>query len=213
MIKIIYEDNHIIVAYKPKGILSQSDGSNKSDMLTILKDYVKNKYNKPGNVYIGLVHRLDINTSGIMVFAKTSKAASRLSDAIKNHNFQKKYLATVEGVLDNKEYKLLENKIKKNEKIRKAYISNDGELAKLEYRALKSYKINDTLVTDVEIILHTGRFHQIRCQMSSIGHPIFGDNKYGSKNIINNDDFPLEAYSLSFIHPTTKEYLEFTTKQ
>ena len=213
MIKIIYEDNHIIVAYKPKGILSQSDGSNKSDMLTILKDYVKNKYNKPGNVYIGLVHRLDINTSGIMVFAKTSKAASRLSDAIKNHNFQKKYLATVEGVLDNTEYKLLENRIKKNEKIRKAYISNDGELAKLEYRALKSYKINDTLVTDVEIILHTGRFHQIRCQMSSIGHPIFGDNKYGSKNIINNDDFPLEAYSLSFIHPTTKEFLEFTTKQ
>lgn len=90
MINILYEDNHIIVAYKPKGILSQADGSNKEDMLTILKDYIKNKYNKPGNVYLGLVHRLDINTSGVMVFARTSKAAARLNDAIKNHQFQKK---------------------------------------------------------------------------------------------------------------------------
>ena len=99
--KIYYEDNHIIVAYKEKGILSQADGSDKPDMLTILKDYIKEKYNKPGNVYLGLVHRLDINTSGIMVFARTSKAAARLNDAIKNHDFNKKYIATVEGIINN----------------------------------------------------------------------------------------------------------------
>ncbi len=213
MIKILYEDNHIIVAYKPKGILSQADGSSKEDMLTILKDYIKNKYNKPGNVYLGLVHRLDINTSGVMVFARTSKAASRLSDEIKNHQFQKKYIATVEGVITNTNYQLLENKLKKDEKNRKSYISNDGDIAKLEYKALKTYKINNTNVTDIEIILHTGRFHQIRCQMAAINHPLYGDIKYGSKNIIDYNEFPLEAYSLAFIHPTTKQFLEFQNKQ
>ena len=100
MVQILYEDNHILVCVKPKGVLSQSDGSDKPDMLTILKNYIKEKYNKPGNVYLGLVHRLDINTRGVMVFAKTSKAASRLSEAIKTHSFQKRYKALVEGVFD-----------------------------------------------------------------------------------------------------------------
>ena len=209
MLDIIYEDNHIIVVYKPKGILSQADGSNKEDMLSIIKDYIKEKYNKPGNVYLGLVHRLDINTSGIMVFAKTSKAAARLSESIKNHTFMKKYKATVEGLLDNDNYIKLEDYILKNEKERKAYISAKGQYAYLEYKALKSYKIKNILVTDVDIILHTGRFHQIRCQMSNIGHPLYGDIKYGSVLSINNDSFPLEAYYLSFPHPTTKEILEF----
>ena len=187
MLDIIYEDNHIIVVYKPKGILSQADGSNKEDMLSIIKDYIKEKYNKPGNVYLGLVHRLDINTSGIMVFAKTSKAAARLSESIKNHTFMKKYKATVEGLLDNDNYIKLEDYILKNEKERKAYISAKGQYAYLEYKALKSYKIKNILVTDVDIILHTGRFHQIRCQMSNIGHPLYGDIKYGSVLSINND--------------------------
>lgn len=209
MLDVIYEDNHIIVVYKPKGILSQADGSNKPDMLTIIKDYIKEKYNKPGNVYLGLVHRLDINTSGIMVFAKTSKAASRLSDSIKNHSFVKKYKATIEGFLDNNEYITLDNYIIKDEKQRKAFISNNGQFASLEYKALKSYKIKNMVVTDIDIILHTGRFHQIRCQMANIGHPLYGDTKYGSKISLNNDDFPLVAYSLSFPHPTTKELMEF----
>lgn len=99
MIKILYEDNHIIVAIKPKGILSQADGSDKEDMLTLLKNYIKEKYKKPGNVYLGLVHRLDLFTSGIMVFARTSKAASRLTKQVQNHTFEKKYLAIVEGNL------------------------------------------------------------------------------------------------------------------
>ncbi len=207
--KILYEDNHIIVCYKEKGILSQADGSNKPDMLTLLKDYIKVKYNKPGNVFLGLVHRLDINTSGVMVFARTSKAASRLSEQIKNNQFKKKYKATAEGILENKDYIVLENYITKNEYEKKSYITNDGQYSKLEYRVIKSYKINNTNVTDLDIILHTGRFHQIRCQLANINHPLYGDKKYGSKNNINPQDFPLDAYYLSFYHPTSKEFLEF----
>lgn len=211
--KIYYEDNHIIVVYKPKGVLSQADGSNKSDMLTLLKQYIKVKYNKPNNVYLGLVHRLDINTSGVMVFAKTSKAAARLSDQVKNHILKKRYIATVEGIINNKEYIKIESKILKNEKERKSYINNNGSDAVLEYRVLSNYKINNKDVSDIEINLHTGRFHQIRCQMASIGHPLYGDKKYGSKNLVDENDFPLEAYYLSFIHPTTKEVLEFRSKE
>jgi len=211
--KIYYEDNHIIVVYKEKGILSQADGSDKLDLLNILKDYIKEKYNKPGNVYLGLVHRLDINTSGIMVFAKTSKAAKRLNEAIKNHEFNKKYIATVEGTITNKEYITLKSILKKNEKEHKSYISKEGQEAILEYRLIKNYKINNKDVSDIEINLKTGRFHQIRCQMSSIGHPLYGDFKYGSKNKIDENNFPLEAYYISFIHPVTKELLEFRSKE
>ena len=118
----IYEDNHIIVAYKEKGILSQADGSDKPDMLTILKDYIKEKYNKPGNVYLGLVHRLDINTSGVMVFARTSKAASRLSESIKNNKLNKKYYCIVEGTI--KEDGSLIDKIAKDEVNKKRDINS-----------------------------------------------------------------------------------------
>ncbi len=211
--KIFYEDNHIIVAYKPKGVLSQADGSNKPDMLTLLKEYIKVKYNKPGNVYLGLVHRLDTNTSGVMVFARTSKAAARLSEAIKNHELKKKYIATVEGIISNKDYIELESYLLKNEIERKSYINKNGQQAILKYRLISNYKINNIDVSDIEIDLKTGRFHQIRCQMSSIGHPLYGDKKYGSKNTIDENSFPLEAYYLSFPHPTTKEILEFKTKE
>ncbi len=212
MVDILYEDNHIIVCVKPRGILSQEDSSDKEDMLTILKDYIKQKYNKPGNVYLGLVHRLDINTKGIMVFAKTSKAASRLSEAILNHQFIKRYIATVEGILDNKEYITLINNIKKDEKSKKSFISDDGSYAELKYKSLNVYKINNTQVSDIDIELKTGRFHQIRCQLSNIGHPLYGDTKYGSK--IKNEDhyIPLTAYHLEFPHPTTKEILKFEIK-
>jgi len=203
-LKILYEDNHIIVCYKPKGILSQPDGSSTLDMLSILKDYIKKKYNKPGDVYLGLVHRLDRNTDGVMVFARTSKAASRLSDDIKNDRFHKKYLAVVEGRLDGsselKDY-LFFDSLKKKSFVKK---TKDSKEAILIYNAL-DYKNNKTLL---DILLKTGRHHQIRCQLSNIGHPIVGDLKYGS-NINIGNSYLLSSYSLSIIHPTKKEEMTF----
>lgn len=204
---ILYEDNHIIVCYKKRGILSQADSSGKPDMLTIIKAYLKEKYNKPGNVYLGLVHRLDMNTKGIMVFAKTSKAAERLNKAIINHEFNKYYKATVIGEVEEPDYKELKTYIKKDEKELKSYPSKDGKEAILFYKTEKIKKINNTLVTDLLIKLKTGRFHQIRCQMASIGHPLYGDSKYGG--IGSFDDYSLEAYYLSFPHPITHEIMEF----
>lgn len=209
MLDIMYEDNHIIVCYKDKGILSQKDSSNKLDMLTMLKAYIKEKYNKPGNVYLGLVHRLDINTSGVMVFAKTSKAASRLSEDIKNHKFEKKYLATIEGHIYTLEYTKLQCKLLKSESEKKAYVDSNGQESILYYKALKNYQINNCDVCDVDIILKTGRFHQIRASFAHINHPLYGDVKYGSKDKVDSLKFPLQAYSLSFFHPITKEWLTF----
>ncbi|MDE5856317.1 MAG: RluA family pseudouridine synthase [Anaeroplasmataceae bacterium] len=206
MIKILYEDNHIIVAIKPKGILSQADGSDKEDMLTLLKNYIKEKYKKPGNVYLGLVHRLDLFTSGIMVFARTSKAASRLTKQVQNHTFEKKYLAIVEGNLSGSD--TLKSYLLKNEKEKKSYLDLQGQEAILSYTAI-DYKENRTLL---DISLRTGRFHQIRCQLSSIGHPLYGDTKYGSTHKISSYDFPLEAYFLGFHHPVTDEHLTFEHK-
>ncbi len=207
MVEILYEDNHIIVCYKPKGILSQGDGSSKKDMLTLLKEYIKKKYSKPGNVYLGLVHRLDTNTSGVMVFAKTSKAANRLSMAMRIHTFEKKYIAMVEGIIETKEYVELKHFLVKDEKNRRAIVSSSGQEAILLYKSLKNYDYKGTKVTDVEIILKTGRFHQIRAQMSAISHPLYGDIKYGSKE--KEASYHLQAYSLSFPHPITKEILKF----
>ncbi|MDE6655917.1 MAG: RluA family pseudouridine synthase [Anaeroplasmataceae bacterium] len=206
MLNILYEDNHILVVIKPKGILSQADGSDKEDMLSLLKNYIKEKYQKPGNVYLGLVHRLDLFTSGIMVFARTSKAASRLSEQIQKHEFIKKYLAVVEGIVE--EDKTLISHILKNEKEKKSYVDSKGQEAILSYTVLDHRKD----CTLVDITLETGRFHQIRCQFSSMGHPLYGDSKYGSKHVISSYDFPLEAYSLSFLHPVTKKRLTFEHK-
>ena len=202
MINILYEDNHLLVVEKKVGILSQSDGTNTPDMLTILKQYLKEKYNKPGNVYLGLVHRLDKNVGGVMVFAKTSKAASRLSEQIRNKEFSKSYLAVCNGIIkgDGKYLDYL-----KREEYRSFIGTKDnGKFASLTFKALAS-KDNTTLL---KINLETGRHHQIRVQFASRNHPLLGDDKYGKKGA-----FPiaLYAYKLAFTHPTTKEKLEFTS--
>lgn len=204
---ILYEDNHIIVCYKPRGILSQADSSNHPDMLNLLKDYIKEKYNKPGNVYLGLVHRLDMNTKGLMVFARTSKAAERLNKAILNHEFKKYYKATVIGEVKEDDYKELKSYLTKDEKTLKSYIDKSGKEAILYYKTDKIKTINNTVVTDLLIKLKTGRFHQIRCQMASIGHPLYGDKKYNGIGDFN--DYSLEAYYLSFPHPISHEIMEF----
>lgn len=200
---ILYEDNHLIVVNKPENILSQGDNTNDLDMLTILKEYIKKKYNKPGNVYLGLVHRLDRPTEGVMVFARTSKAAKRLSEDIKNHKFIKRYLALVNGTLDKKEGKLEDYLIKDEDK-KMSFVtdSSKGKYASLEYKVLKEFD-NKSLV---DILLLTGRYHQIRVQFKNINHPLVGDQKYGSDN---SKHLMLCAYHLEFYHPITKEKMIF----
>ena len=200
---ILYEDNHLIVVNKPENVLSQGDNTNDLDMLTILKEYIKKKYNKPGNVYLGLVHRLDRPTEGVMVFARTSKAAKRLSEDIKNHKFIKKYLAVVTGILDKKEGKLEDYLIKDEDK-KMSFVTDasKGKYAALEYKVLKEFD-NKSLV---DILLLTGRHHQIRVQFKNINHPLVGDQKYGNDN---SKHLMLCAYHLEFYHPVTKEKMIF----
>lgn len=203
-LNILYEDNHIIVVFKPAGILSQADKTGDDDMLTLIKKYIKEKYNKPGNVYLGLVHRLDRPVSGIMVFAKTSKAASRLSEEIRNNKMHKKYRAIIHGYLDKKEGTLI-NRIEKLDNKKVLIDTPSGKEAILNYKVIKE-KDNLSLV-DIDLV--TGRYHQIRIQFASINHPLLGDYLY---NKMDNNNLALVSYSLSFIHPTTKEKMNFCLK-
>lgn len=199
-LEILYEDNHIIVVIKPFNVLSQSDDTKDLDMLSIIKSYLKEKYKKSGNVYLGLVHRLDRPTGGIMVFAKTSKAASRLSESIRNNLFTKKYLAVVNGYLEN-DYGVFEDYIEKTND-NTSIISKNGKYAKLEYEVLK--KNNNLSLVSVSLI--TGRHHQIRVQFASRNHPLYGDQRYGKDD---KKQLALYAYYLSFPHPISKQRLEF----
>lgn len=203
-LSVLYEDNHIIVVVKPVNILSQSDITGDIDMLTIIKDYLKEKYHKPGNVYLGLVHRLDRVVGGVMVFAKTSKAASRLSDSIRKNFFHKKYLAVVHGkVKDNDTF--IDYLKKENDFSTVVSNKNDGKLSELSYELITYDKNLDLSLVDVS--LKTGRHHQIRVQFSSRGYPLVGDNRYGNDK---EKEIGLFAYQLSFIHPVKKEEMKFT---
>jgi len=206
--KIIYEDNHIIVVEKPVNIPSQADKTGDEDMLTLVKKYIKEKYNKPGEVYLGLVHRLDRPTGGVMVFAKTSKAASRLSEQVRNKDFVKKYLCIIDGKME-KEEGTLKDYLYKNEKNNMSRIAKPNE--KNAKEAILDYKIikyNEEINLSVaEITLHTGRHHQIRVQFSSRNHSLYGDQKYGTRG--RGKQLALWAYSLSILHPITKERMEF----
>ena len=200
-LNILYEDNHIIVVEKRPNILSQSDITKDMDLLTMVKSYIKEKYNKPGNVYLGLVHRLDRPVGGLMVFAKTSKAAKRLSEQIKNKEFSKYYLAIIDNNIkeDNGVFK---DKLKKLDN-GNTIVSNDGKESILEYSVLDR-KDNKTLV---KINLLTGRHHQIRVQFSNRGYPLVGDQRYNKQD---KKQICLYAYKICFNHPTTKERLEFS---
>lgn len=213
-LKVIYEDNHIIVVIKPAGIPVQQDKTGDKDMITIIKEYLKEKYNKPGNVYLGLVHRLDRMVGGLMVFAKTSKAASRISEYIREKNFKKKYYAIVNGKLEINKKVILENYLVKNEKMNMSRVvdqnTKNAKYAQLEYTPIKNIRLKDKEYTLVDIDLKTGRHHQIRVQFSSIGNPLYGDQKYGQKQNKVGQNLALWSYYLSFFHPTKDEYLEFT---
>lgn len=201
-LNILYEDNHIIVCVKPVGVLSQEDHTKDPDMLSILKEYIKAKYKKEGNVFLGLVMRLDRMTSGVMVFARTSKAASRISEQIRNGEVLKKYVAVVQGKVN--EHGTLKDYLIKDEKLIKSFVTTKelGKLAVLDYK-LVGYKDN---LSVVDVLLHTGRHHQIRVQFSNMGNPLYGDKLYGG---IGDNHMHLHAYYLSFIHPVTKEPMKF----
>ena len=205
-INIIYEDNHLIVVHKPAGMPVCPDSSKKNDLLTTIKDYLKVKYHKPGNVYLGLVHRLDRPVEGIMVYAKTSKAAERLCKQINNKEFIKTYYAVIEGIP--KKEDSLSDYLIKNENNNTSYVTtkDKGKLSTLDYELIKT--INNLSL--IKINLQTGRHHQIRVQFSSRGYPLYGDHKY-NKHFINDnkEDIALIAKELSFYHPTTKELLQF----
>lgn len=207
-INVLAEDNHIIVVEKPVNIPSQEDKTGDMDLLTLVKEYLKVKYQKPGNVYVGLVHRLDRPVGGVMVFAKTSKAAARLSEQIREKKFQKKYLVIVNGKMET-EKGILQDYLLKDERNNKSRVVKEGtknaKLAELEYDVLKYDK--DLNLSVLKVDLHTGRHHQIRVQLSSRDHSIYGDQKYGGRG--HGKQICLWAYELKILHPIRKEEMTF----
>ena len=207
-LKVLFEDNHIIVVEKKPNIPSQADKTKDQDMLTIVKQYIKEKYNKPGNVYLGLVHRLDRPVGGIMIFAKTLKAASRLSNQVREKVFKKKYLAVVDGKVAQKQA-TLEDYLYKDERNNRSKVVNkdkkNAKLAKLDYQVLRYNEVKNLSL--LKINLHTGRHHQIRVQLENFGHSIFGDQKYGTRG--QGKQIALWAYELTIIHPITKQKMVF----
>lgn len=203
--KVIFEDNHLLVVEKPVNIPMQEDDSKDEDLLSLCKEYIKEKYNKPGNVYLGLVHRLDRPVSGVCVFARTSKAASRLTKQIQDHTFKKQYLAVVEdnGLKDSDHF---EDYLLKDTKTNTVKVDKNGKLAILDYEVLKR---KDNLAL-VKVDLKTGRSHQIRVQFSSRNHSLWGDQRY-NKNAKVGQQIALHSHSITFNHPITNEPLSFTS--
>jgi 23S rRNA pseudouridine1911/1915/1917 synthase len=201
--KVIFEDNHLLVVEKPINMPVQEDASRDPDLLNWCKKYLKEKYNKPGNVFVGLVHRLDCPVGGVMVFARTSKAASRLSEQIRNNEVKKTYLAVVDGTPESKQGEL-HHRLEKDKKKNIVRVSEHGKDSSLKYEVLQS-KNNISLV---KIRLITGRSHQIRVQFQAIGHSLIGDAKYG-KDKNPKTTIALWAHELEFKHPTRDEMLHF----
>lgn len=209
---ILFEDNHIIVIEKPPGIPSQGDDSGDIDMLTLLKQDIKERYSKPGNVFVGLVHRLDRPVGGAMLFAKTSKAASRLSDAVRTRKFGKTYMCIIHGTPQSNENDLshyIRKDSKKNQVTVFTQPMPEAKDAKLSYRIVASSQSCSLAA----IQLHTGRPHQIRAQMAFIGHPLVGDVKYGANDSKHQTyaNIALWSTSITVPHPITKEEIRFTS--
>ena len=202
-LSILYLDNHLIAVYKRPGLLTQANDSGSESLMDQVKKWIKFEYQKPGNVFLGLVHRLDRNVSGVVLFARTSKAASRLSEQFRKKTIQKVYRTIVEGS-PSPEQAALAHYLRK-EKSLKSTVFNRPEKgtqqAELEYKTLENRKTSSLL----EVRLRTGRFHQIRAQLSFIGHPILGDKKYGSTITLPDRQIALYAHQLVFEHPISKE--------
>ncbi|TRO65164.1 RluA family pseudouridine synthase [Christiangramia sabulilitoris] len=203
-LKVLHEDNHIIIVNKRPGDIVQGDKTGDKPLSEVVKSYLKEKYNKPGNVYLGVVHRLDRPTSGIVVFSKTSKALPRLNKLFQDKKVKKTYWAVVKNPPPNEEGELV-HYMKRNSKQNKSYAHikevPESKKAILDYRLLK--KLDNYYL--LEIDLHTGRHHQIRSQLSSIGSPIKGDLKYGFDRSNKDASIHLHSRELKFIHPVSKE--------
>ena len=206
-LQVLYEDNHLIIVNKRVGDIVQGDKTGDKPLSDIVKEYIKDKYNKPGEVFLGVIHRLDRPTSGIVVFARTSKALSRMNELFSSRETKKTYWAIVK----NKPLKIqdkLVHYLKRNEKnnTSKAHIKEvpDSKLASLDYTLIKEL----TSYFALEINLHTGRHHQIRAQLSAIGSPIKGDLKYGFDRSNPDGGIHLHARKLQFVHPVSKESIE-----
>ena len=208
--QILYEDNHLIAVNKAPGEIVQGDKTGDKPLSDTLKEYIKLKYNKPGEVFLGVPHRLDRPTSGVVLFARTSKALVRLNEMFKNHDAMRKtYWAIVQGAPKQPEARL-ENYLIRNEPQNKSYIAKpgakDAKLAVLTYRTLA--KGDRYSLLEVELL--TGRHHQIRCQLAAIGCPIKGDLKYGAKRSNPDGSISLHARQITFVHPVRKEQLTIT---
>lgn len=207
--EVVYEDNHIIIVNKAVGEIVQGDKTGDTPLSEIIKSYLKEKYNKPGNVFCGVVHRIDRPVEGLVIFAKTSKALERLNKMLRAGEIHKTYWALVEGHLD-KDQDTLKSYLRSDGRINKTFIStqNDKEAKKsiLTYSTIAKGD-NYTLL---EINLLTGRKHQIRAQLSSIGHPIKGDLKYGARRSNSNGGISLQAHRIQFTHPVSKESIDLS---
>jgi 23S rRNA pseudouridine1911/1915/1917 synthase len=234
-LNILFEDNHVIVVEKPFNILTQSDKTSDLSLFDQVKQYIKKTYHKPGNVYLGLLHRLDRPVRGIVVFAKTSKAAGRLSEQIRVGEFTKKYIAICinesEIKAETNRWQTITHYLLKNTQTNTSIVSNQPQIdfkkSILKYKILpqsilnqiniksifklpKTTKLNNKLLIDINLI--TGRSHQIRAQLSHIGLPILGDIKYGANNFLPEKNIALVSYFLSFYHPISKNRITFTLK-
>ncbi|WP_379968252.1 RluA family pseudouridine synthase [Epilithonimonas sp. UC225_85] len=207
--QIVYEDNHLLVINKKAGQLVQGDKTGDLSLLELIKDFIKNRDDKPGNVFLGLVHRIDRPTSGLVIYAKTSKALSRLTQMVKNREVKKTYWAIVAKEMIPKSQRLV-HYLQKNEKTNKATVfikqTEGAKESILNYQIIKTLDNYQLL----EIDLETGRHHQIRAQLSKIGVPIKGDLKYGAPRSNPDGGISLHARRLQFIHPVTKENIEIT---
>ena len=208
-LQVIYEDNHLIVVNKRVGDIVQGDKTGDKPLSDIVKEYIKDKYNKPGEVFLGVVHRLDRPTTGIVVFARTSKALTRMNELFSNRETQKTYWCIVKNKPAKAHDKLV-HYLKRNEKNNssKAHLKEvpDSKLASLDYTIIK--ELNNYFA--LEINLHTGRHHQIRAQLSAIGCPIKGDLKYGFDRSNPDGGIHLHARKLVFVHPVSKENITIT---
>ncbi len=206
---VLYEDNHIIIVNKTVSEIVQGDKTGDKPLSEIVKEYLKEKYNKPGNVFCGVTHRLDRPTSGIVVFAKTSKALARLNDMFKNKEISKTYWAVIKETPKQTEG-TLRHYLVRNEKQNKSYAYDsekpNSKLAVLHYQLISRSDKYNMLAIDLE----TGRHHQIRCQLAKIGCPIKGDLKYGADRSNPDGGISLHARKISFIHPVSKEPIEVT---